>query len=167
MLTSTSGTMTASSTSLTLPADYIEDKYFTLTGTAQARLVRKPIQELIQSFTYDGSGNRVQTTPQLFSNDQSNFLFDSMADQPYPYLLYYYQQPAALSTSNTTNVLTSRYPRMFRAACMAGASEFMKDMGVGNYDRTYWDSIAENEIMEAQRETERAEHTIEAGFIQI
>ena len=165
MLTSTSGTMTASSTALAQPSDYLEDKYFTLTGTAQARITRKPMQEVIASYAYDGTGGRATAPPSRFFNDKTNLILDAMTDQAYPYTLYYYQQPAALSTATTTNFLTSTYPRLFRCALMAGASEFMKDAGMGNYDRSYWLNEAEKEIQVAQFESDRSEHTMEAGPI--
>lgn len=166
MLTSTTGTMTTSQSVVPIPTDYLEDKYFTITGTAQARIKRKTMQEVVGSWSYDGTGGRVPTTPQTFYNDQTNIVLDSPCDQPYPYLLYYYQQPTALGTSNTTNFITNTYPRLFRAACMAGAAEFMKDAGVGNYDRGYWEDKAEKEIMVAQSESDRSEHTLDIGWIQ-
>ena len=165
MLTSTVGTFTASQASVNLPSDYLEDKYFFITGTAYTRLTRKPLQEILSMYCYDGSGNRVITQPNYFSNDQSKFLFDSPADQIYPYQLYYYQQPAPLSTTNTTNFLLSTYPRLFRCVTMAEAAEYMKDAGMGNYDRTYWVQMAEAEIDRAQAESDRQERSLEAGMI--
>lgn len=44
----------------------------------------------------------------------------------YSGILLYYGQPAALSGSNTTNFLTTRYPSLLRYACMAKAYEHMK-----------------------------------------
>lgn len=169
MITSVTGTMTAGNASdfITLPSDYLEDKSFWLTGTAFSKLTRKTIQEVIGNYSYDGSGNRVQTQPTLYFNDQTNLKFDSPVDQNYPWLLYYYQQPTALSATNTQNFLTNTYPRLMLSACMAQASEYMKDAGQGNYDRTYWVQMTEQEIMAAQAESDRSEHTIDAGMILI
>lgn len=165
MLTPSTGTFTTSQVTLTLPSDYLEDKSFYITGTAYTKLTRKPMQEVIASYCYDGSGNRVITQPNIFFNDQSNFQFDSPADQIYPWLLYYYQQPAPLSSTNTSNFLTATYPRLMRAACMTQASEFMKDSGQGNYDRTYWVQMTQAEIEAAQQESDRSERSLEAGMI--
>lgn len=166
MLTSTTGTMTAGNTSdfITLPGDYLEDKKFIFTGTAFAAPQRKTLQEVISNYSYDGSGNRVQTQPTIFFNDQTSLKFDSPADQNYSWLMYYYQQPAALSATNTQNFLTNTYPRMMRCACMAAASEFMKDIGQGAYDRTYWEQMTEAEIQTAQSESDRSEHTLNVGM---
>lgn len=169
MLTSTTGTMTAGGTSdfIAPPSDYLEDKLLYFTGTAFAKITRKTAQELVSNYCYDGSGNRVQTQPSFYTNDQTNIKFESPADQNYPWLLWYYQQPAALSATNTQNFLTNQYPRLFRCACMTSASEFMKDIGQGSYDRTYWEQMTEAEIMTAQAESDRSQHTVEAGMMLI
>lgn len=166
MLTSTIGTMNQADVGITLPTDYIEDKKLMITGVNKARIVRKPMQEVLDSWTYDGSGVRIQQQPNIFFNDNANIVFDSAVDQSYPWLLYYYQNPVALVTAGT-NFLTNTYPRLLRCAMMIGASEFMKDAGVGSYDRTYWIEEAEKEIAIAQMESDRSEHTMESGFIQI
>jgi len=41
--------------------------------------------------------------------------------------LMYYAQPTALSVSNTTNFLTTRYPKLLREMSMAFAYQHMKD----------------------------------------
>lgn len=165
MLTSTSGTATASTTALTLPTGFVRDKRFRITGTAAATLARKPIQEVIDSQWYNSSGARVAAPPSVFSNDGANFQFDTMLDKAYPFTLWFYQRPTALSTSNNTNFLTDSYPRLLRCSCMIGAAEFMKDNGLGNYDRSYWEAEAEREIANAQIESDLYEQSIEVGAI--
>lgn len=165
MLTSTSGTLTASSTTIAVPADFLEDKRFRLTGTVTGNVTRKTIQEVIGAMQYDGNGNRVAQQPQIMFNDKGNFQFDSPCDQAYPFTMWYYQQPTALSTSNTTNFLTTTYPRLMRATTCLCASEFMKDSGAGNYDRTYWETGAQKELDTAQAESDKHERSIEQGAI--
>ena len=164
MLTSQTGTLTTSQSLLAQPSDYLEDKYLMITGTAYSKITRKTLQEVLASYCYDGSGNRVITQPNYYSNDQTNFLFDSPCDQPYPYLLYYYQQPLALSATNTTNFVLSTYPRLFRCATMAQAAEYMKDSGMGNYDRSYWVQMTEAELEAAQKESDRQERSVDVGM---
>lgn len=166
MLTNAVGNITSATGIVTLPSDYIEDKFLMITGVNKARITRKPMQEVIGSWSYDGSGSRIQSIPNIFFNDNTNLVFDTFADQTYPYILYYYQNPIVLATAGT-NFLTNTYPRLLRCALMIGACEFMKDAGVGNFDRTYWVEEAEKEIMVAQMESDRSEHTMEAGYIQI
>lgn len=167
MLTSTSGTMTASGATLTLPADYLEDKAFYFTGTAFGRLKRRTMQEVLSHYSYDGSGNRVYTKPSEYFNDKSNLQFDAPTNTTYPFMLWYYQQPAALGTGTglTTNFLTGKYPRLMRAACMTQAAEFMKDAGVGSYDRTYWANMTQVELDAAQKESDLNERSADVGAI--
>lgn len=167
MLTSTSGTATASATSLSLPGDYLEDKRLRLTGTNARNLSRKPLQEVIDNQCYDSAGARVLQPPSIFSNDKSSLIFDTALDKAYSFTFWYYQRPAALgtATASSTNFLTGQYPRLVRTACMIGACEFMKDNGQGNYDRTYWEQEAEKEIMNANNESDRHERSIETDVV--
>lgn len=165
MLTSTTGTMTTSQATLSVPGDFLEDKIFRITGTAATDIVRKTIQEVIQAWQYDGSGNRVVSQPKIFSNDKASLLLDSPCDQAYPFLFEYYQQPTALGTANTTNFLTTTYPRLLRTTCMAQACEYMKDAGQGNFDRTYWAEMAQAELDAAQKESDMHERSAELGMI--
>lgn len=164
MLTSTTGTMSLSNQFIALPSDYLEDKTLYITGVNYGKLTRKTMEEVLASYVYDGSGNPVPSMPQIYFNDQTNINFDTIPDQTYPYQLFYYQQPAALSSS-ITNFLTVTYPRLVRCACMAAACEFMKDNGMGSYDRTYWDQLAEQEIVVAQTEADRSQRSISVGMI--
>jgi hypothetical protein len=167
MLTSTTGTMTVSQATMPIPSDYLQEKSFYITGTAFQKMTRKPLQEVIMNYSYDGSGNRIVTQPQIYFNDQANLQFDTPCDQPYPFLFYYYQQLAPLSTTNTTNFLTQTYPRLMRAACMISAAEYMKDAGTGNFDRTYWQQVKEAELDKAQQESDTHERSMEAGMMLI
>jgi len=150
---------------LTLPTDFLEPRRLFITGTNFAELRMTTDREVIQNWTYDGSGARVQQQPMIYYFDQAAFRFDSVADQAYPYALVYYQQPAALGASNATNFLTSTYPRLMRCALMAAACEWLKDMGQGQINRTYWDELAMIELQAAQIEGDRAIHAIEFGAI--
>lgn len=165
MLNQTTGTMTISSGNISFPSDYLEDKILYITGVNYMKLVRKTPEEVVASYSYDSTGTQVNDMPLIYCNDNTSIRMDSPANLAYPYLLWYYQQPAALSASNTTNFLTTYYPRLMRAACMAGASEFMKDAGMGNYDRTYWEQNALAEIAVAQAESDRSVRSMEVGMI--
>lgn len=165
MLTSTTGTMTTSQATVTVPSDFLEDKLFRITGTAAKTLTRKTIQEVISRWSYDSAGARVTSQPDVYSNDQTNFQFDSPCDQAYPYLLSYYAQPVALGTgtATATNFITGSYPRLLRAVCMAQAGEFMKESS--NYNAGYWAQMAEVEIEQAQRESDMHERSASLDVI--
>jgi hypothetical protein len=170
MLASVTGTLTANTqdatqvNTLALPADYLEDKTLYVTGVNYQKMTRKPMEEVIAAYGYSSAGYLVVQQPMWYYSDATNFVFDSPSDQAYPYLLYYYQQPAALATSGT-NFITQYYPRLLRAACMTVACEFMKDMGQGNFDRTYWSQQAATALMDAQTESDRSVRSMEVGMI--
>lgn len=153
---------------IALPADFVEDMslYFRpTTTTGYAKVTRKPLQEVKANYQFDGSQQRVRQMPRIFYNNADQLRFDSPADLVYTCELSYFARLEALSPTNLTNFLTLFYPRLVRCACMIGVAEFMKDAGMGNYDRTYWEDNAVAEIMVAQTEADRSQRSVEAGAI--
>lgn len=173
MLTSATGTFTANlpggatpTNFIAIPADYLEDKLLYITGTQFTKMIRKPIEEVISLWNYDGNGFQIPQQPYYYFNDNTNIVFDSPPDQAYPYLLYYYQQPQSLATdANGQNFLTQFYPRLLRSACCLMAAEFMKDAGQGTYDRTYWEQQAAMELAKAQAESDHSVRSQDIGMI--
>lgn len=163
MLTKTTGSMVIGNDFISYPSDYLEAKILMITGVNKARLKRRTIEQVTNAYQYDGSGIRVNQQPVIYANDGSQLVFDSPSDQTYPYLLRYFQQPLALSGSNTTNFLTLFYPRLFRCAVMVGACEFMKEGGQGEFSRDYWAQQAIGEIGIAQAESDMEQRTLEGG----
>jgi hypothetical protein len=142
----------------------LEPAMLLTTGQYFQIMPQKPYQDVVANWTYDGSGNRVKQQPLMYYFDSTYLQFDSPPDLTYTYAFLYFQQPAPLSQS-ITNFITQYYPRLMRLCCMAAASEWAKDSGVGNYDRTYWDQLAQDEIDKAQEESDRARRATEAGMI--
>jgi hypothetical protein len=160
------GTFTIGNDYITNPSDMLEPFFLCTTGLYFQTMEQKTPQEVISNWAFDGSGNRVQQQPMIYYFDQTAMRFDSQADQAYAYALVYFQQLAPLASSNT-NFLTDTYPRLMRLACMAAACEWAKDSGQGNYDRTYYDQLAQDEIDKAQAESDRAKRATVAGMMLI
>lgn len=160
------GAMTIGQPYIPIPADCLEPFVLMSTGNYQQFIIQKTPQEVLANWAYDGSGNRVLQQPMLYYFDQTNINFDSPPDQAYAYVLLYFQQPVPLAVS-ITNFLTATYPRLLRCALMAAGSEWMKDSGQGQFDRTYWDQLAQDEIDKAQAESDRARRGTVAGPILI
>jgi hypothetical protein len=163
----TSGTMVIGQPYIPNPADMLEPFLLWTTGNYFQVMDQKTPQEVILNWSYNGDGSRTQQQPVMYYQDQTNLNFDSPPDQAYGYNLIYFQQPAPLSNSNPTNFLTATYPRLMRTALMAAGCEWAKDSGQGNYDRTYWDQIAQDEIDKAQAESDRAKRATIAGMVLI
>jgi len=154
------------------PSDMLEPDFFMITATATygKRVLRqRTMQNILESWQYDGNGNIVQQMPFAYWFDNTNLNFDSVPDQTYPYVFTYYQQPAPLSASNTTNFVTQWYPRMMRCAIMMLAAEWLKDsgqtiQGVGP-GKNYWSDQFDKELAAAQMASDRAKRAVEAGPI--
>lgn len=76
--------------------------------------------------SYTGA-NLVSGSPMAWAIWDEAVKFDFAFDTAAVMGMLYYQQPALLSASNTTNFLTVKYPRLLRAAAMVSAAEFMDD----------------------------------------
>lgn len=145
------GTMTASSsTGVALPSDYLDGRQLRITGLYAARLKKGDESSVQDHYQYDGSGVRIAEQPRWWYVSGTAAKFDSLPDQAYPYLLNYYSRPAALDTNTTTNFLTTDLPRLLRTACMLIACEFEKEVGQGQYDRTYWQQQFDKQLLDAQ-----------------
>lgn len=152
---------------ITPPSDFLEPYTLWLTGIYFAELVQKPYPQVIFSWSYDGNGNRVAATPTMYAFNQNTIQLDNPPDVLYNYALLYYQQPALLSGTNLTNFLTTYYPRLVRVATMLEATEWVKEVGTGQFDRSYWMQQFEEEIGKAQEQSDRAKRATVAGFVDI
>ena len=152
----TTGTMTVGNDFITTPSDFLEPFKMFVTGVNQLYMEQKTPDDVYLCWAYDQNGVRVQQQPLIYSFNDVNIFFDSVADFAYPYVLVYYQQPAALSGSNNTNWLTNYYPRLLRCACMTAMNEWLKESGQGTFDRTYWAQQTAAELANAQAESDRA-----------
>lgn len=160
------GSLTIGQDFIAMPADCLEPFQMWTTGNFYQAIIQKTPQEVVANWSFDGNGNRVLQQPMMFWFNGTNIYFDSPPDQAYAYVLQYYQQPPPLAVTNT-NFLTQTYPRLLRCACMAATVEWMKDSGQGQFDRTYWDTLAQDEIEKAQTESDRARRGTVAGPILI
>lgn len=157
------GTLTIGNDFLTPPADMLEPYFLCVTGTNFQEIVQKTPNDIISSWQFDSSGNRVQQQPMVYYFDQAALRFDSPADQAYPYALVYYQQPAELSATNLTNFVTQFCARLLKAAIMVAGVEWAKESGQGQFDRTYWEQAFENELQRVQAESDRSKRAIVVG----
>lgn len=159
------GTMTLGNDYIDSPDDLLEPFLLWTTGQYFQFLEQKVPQEVISNWAYTGTGNNRQPNqPQFYYQGADTLRFDCPPNIAYDYNIIYFKQPAPLAETNT-NFLTVTYPRLVRCACMAAACEFMKDSGQGNFDRTYWDALAQDEIDKAQAESDRAKRGTVAGMM--
>lgn len=153
---------------IVVPADMLELDFMMIAGVVngtfyQQELTQKPTNQIYRAWTYDGTGARIQQTPLIYSFNQSYIQLDQQPDLAYPYVYTYYQLPAVLSSGNTTNFLTTFYPRLLRCVCMMMGAEWTKEANQGQFDRTYWEQQAADELNAAQAQSDRARRAINGG----
>ena len=102
------------------------------------------------SISYSSGNTRTTGTPTAYYTDGSNIVFDLVTNASYTYEMIYFNEPAALTSSNAENILTKRYPRMLLAATCAFANEYLKD----DAEKAYWMQICVAEIDQAMRESD-------------
>jgi hypothetical protein len=75
--------------------------------------------------------NLVSGQPQIWAIWDEEIHFDQAFNTQMTCELLYFKSLPALSPANQTNVITSRYPHLLRAACQVRAASWMRD------DETY------------------------------
>lgn len=94
--------------------------------TNNANLEHKEWTEL-ENYRDFSSGDISTGKPCYFSVFNELFQFDTKADTAITARLMFYQSPELLSVSNPTNFLTTRYPHLLRAACLAAGYDQMRN----------------------------------------
>lgn len=163
MLSSTTGSMSTSNDYISTPSDYIAARVLRITGANAAEVRRKTLEDVEAEFAYDNSGTRVSAKPRVFYAAADRLQFECLPDQAYAYRLVYFAIPAALSASNSTNFLTSRAPRLIRAACLMMANEYLKDED----ERAWWEVRALAEIETLNQESDFEMRGLEADVVAV
>jgi hypothetical protein len=160
------GTFSTALNYVQLPSDVLELRMLMVTGQNKRIIRQRTMEELMASWSYDGNGNLPVQQPTWFAFDSTNMNFDSVPDQAYPYALLYYQMPARLSGSNTTNFLTQWCERLMRMVIMMHACEWTKEIGQGQFDRTYYEQQAMEELRIVQANSDLAKRASGGGWIE-
>jgi hypothetical protein len=115
-----SGTLTSGTNSLALPADFAEMDALSLTTDPETPLVFVS-PEQVRNFRRPGTGK-----PNYFSISDV-IEFDVTPDSAYAYALSYWPSIAALSNSNATNWLLTKYPDVYLSASMMWANRYLME----------------------------------------
>ena len=158
--TPTPVTVAAGVDSVVVPDDFIEPAFLTYAGDGPP-LEMSTIEEVVSRFAYVNNVKQAGR-PTRYCLLQEELVFDTKTDQQYLMLMSYYQRPTALSSESTTNWLTRLYPRLVRTALMISAAEWMKDSGQGNFDRTYWTVVFQDQLNAAQIDSDRSKRALVA-----
>ena len=74
----------------------------------------------------DDDGDWIEAEPSRYAIWAEAIQFDYAMDAARSFRFIYFEKPADLSVSNTTNFITTRYPHLMRAACEKYAYIFLK-----------------------------------------
>jgi hypothetical protein len=157
------GAMVIGDPFIALPADFIDARDLRITGIYAARIRKGDERSIGDRYQYDSAGVRINEQPRWFYLSGMQARFDNPADIAYPYFLPYYARPAPLAGGNLTNFLTTDAPRLLRTACMLIACEFEKEVGQGQFDRTYWQGLLDKQLTEFQGMSDVADFAFDAG----
>jgi hypothetical protein len=110
--------------SVALPADFLDP--IDLRNAFGQKLPHKDAIGVMNRRTYDAAGVPAVGQPGVYAIFGEKMQFDVVTNAATTLSLIYFQTPAALSPTNTTNFLTRRYPNLLRTACLAVAADFRK-----------------------------------------
>lgn len=120
METTANVTLTASSASAALPADYLEMRRIYLDGSPQYLLSFSTPEQI--GMVANDSGR-----PKFYTIRGDYMDFPGPADSAYVAKLHYYAKFTALSDSNTSTWLTTNYPQVLLYGALRAAAEFIHD----------------------------------------
>lgn len=146
--TISSSAVISPSGNMAVPSDYLELKYMILTfgGGQTTRMERKAAEWIYQFYSNRSPSN----LPQYVARDGGVFIFAPFPDSGYAVSGLYYQRPAYLSATNTTNWIVNanniNYGNLLLSACMAEAGPFLKDVDL----ESYWNARFMSQAMQIQ-----------------
>lgn len=118
-------TFEAGSSVADLPSDFLDPISFTPFGWSNPLLY---VHEDSLGDVTDEEGNLFEEPePSQWTVFGTEAQLNVRVENDFRGRLKYYARPEPLSSSNPTNWLTDRYPRLLRVACVAVAYEHMKD----------------------------------------
>jgi hypothetical protein len=121
METALSSTM--SSGTIAVPSDYIELKSAYIDGSSVYALERLSVEEIYTKYPTRSSSGK----PLYIAREGESFIFGPYPDADYTVKGIYYARLAALSTTNTSNWLTTYAPSLLLFGALAEAAPFLKD----------------------------------------
>lgn len=143
MRVTSSGALTANTRDFTLPTQsgtylVVESLNVITPATATAATgTRKPVVPVAREWVdaVYPSNNNAAGVPEYFSRvDNTQIILGPSPDAAYPVEVIGTQQPTALSSTNTTTILTTMLPDLWMAATMVYGAAFQRDFGAQTDD---------------------------------
>jgi hypothetical protein len=145
--------------SVSFPTGYLDPIHFGIPGYMN-RLRLKDIEWFRSHLGWDESAVMPEGVPTFWCDFGGSMQLSTKADHAYTAKLVFYKRPEALSGSNETNFLTTRYPTLLRRACGMFAAEARKEYDT--YDRMEVRAI--QAVADIMKENDLAMRGIELDF---
>lgn len=142
-----------------LPTGFRDPIHFSIPGYVE-RIQIKDEETFRSELGWDSSADLPDGPPQRYAIFDELLNFDHDPDQAYTGKMVYFKTPTALSSSNTTNWLTSKYPTLMRRVCLMFAAEERKE-----YDLMDRNEIKALEMIEQiKKESDMSYRGLEMDF---
>lgn len=158
-ITSATLSLTAGSTSVAMPADFIESVSLDYADTASL-LEQRPVTEIMRLLTTDIISGR----PTKYCVAQSyTAYFNSKADQTYSLNLRYYAKLDLASSS--TNWALTNYPNLYLYAALEESARYLRDVNALQLWATKKEEIIERIKLRDHRARKGARLTVDPALI--
>ena len=111
--------VTISSGSAAVPADFVELKYAYIDATPTQWLEMRPIAWVYERYPTRSAGGK----PKFMAKDGSTFIFGPYPDSGYTVKGVYYKRLSEIQTS--VNALLTNYPDLYLFACLAESEQLL------------------------------------------
>jgi hypothetical protein len=146
------GTINTTSATATVakPADYhVGHNMYLVSGGMRTRLIKKT-EDFLKDYWPSTTATDV---PKYYADqDNTNFRFAPTPNAAYPILVEYEFRPSYLTSSNQTNVWTSRYPDLLFYAAMSAICELQRD----SERKAEYEARIQEYMATVQKDTDRA-----------
>jgi hypothetical protein len=128
---------------ITVPADMLELKSVYVDGSPT-----QPLQRVSADFIYHRYPTRSsEGQPAYIAREGPNYIFGPYPDAAYAIKGIYYARPAALSSGNPSNFLTTTYPSLLLYGSLVEARAFLHD----DPRIALWDQLFRQALLDANR----------------
>jgi hypothetical protein len=159
MQTSASVTIAQGASTASFPTGYLDPLHFGIPGFI-SRIRRKDVEWFRTNLGFDETATLPEGLPTYWTDYNDLIQLNTVADQAYTASMVFFKTPDALSSSNPTNWLTTKYPTLVRRVCTMIAAEARKEFDT--FDRD--EARALQMIEEIKVESDNSLRGIELDF---
>lgn len=141
------------------PVRYLDPLHFGIPGYVN-RLRLKDVEWFRTHLGWDEDADMPEGAPTYWCDFGSAINLNTKADQDYTARLVFYRRPPALSPTNPTNFLTTKYPTLLRRTCLMLAAEVRKEYDL--FDREEMRAL--QAVQQVMAEDDLAKRGMELDF---